>query len=557
MKLILLLLFSFSCSAAYAAEIIASSEINAVTVFPDRADISRTAQTDLPAGKHTVVFNDLPAGLMTDSLRVSGKGNAAFTIGSVETKQIFTAELARVEEKKIQDQIAALRDKRRFIEAQIKAADTGKVFLENLAKGGLPASRGLENGTTAISPDVWQNAWQTIRNGMNTLGKETIEKQILLRGIDNDISALQNSLRQISTGRKSYKQIRINVETDKPVKASVVLQYQIAGAFWNPLYEARLDSSDETVEIIQYGDIVQRTGEDWQNINLTLSTARPSVTMQPPVLSPIWLNLKSNPKVVYQQAVKSVAPAMLAATTNFAESGATAFDAAASTESVMTEEAAFSGAAAIGTEFSGVFAVKGLSNVPSDGAEYRFNIGKYSIPAEIRAESYPAADASAYLIATLVFNADLPLLPGKIALFRDGAFIGDSYLELLRPNEKLHLAFGQDEKIRVKHTVLGGEITEGGVIARETKKDILSKTSVQNLHRQPIKIAVYEQIPVSRNSDIAVKIIKDKTTPGYIVNPNDKVGLIKWESVYQPQEKKEINYGYSVSWPKDRTLTGM
>jgi len=54
-----------------------------------------------------------------------------------------------------------------------------------------------------------------------------------------------------------------------------------------------------------------------------------------------------------------------------------------------------------------------------------------------------------------------------------------------------------------------------------------------------------------------VKIIKDKTTPGYTVNPNDKVGLIKWESVYQPQEKKEINYGYSVSWPKERILTGL
>lgn len=561
MKKISLLIFSsFLCSPAFGADINVPSEIYAVTVFPDRADISRSAQTDLPAGKHTLVFNDLPAGLMTDSLRVSGKGNAAFTIGSVETKQIFTTDLAVAEEKKIQDKIAALRDERRFIEAQIKAADTGKAFLENMTRGGIPRAAGSEeNSAQALSPDVWKNAWQTIQNGMNTLGKETIEKQIRLRSVDNDVAALQNQLRRISTGRKSYKQVRANVETDKPVKASVVLQYQIAGAFWNPLYEARLDSAKETVNIIQYGDIVQKTGEDWNNVALTLSTARPSVTMQPPVLSPVWLNLKDNERIVYQKTMKAAGPALLGRATNFAAVDEVAFDAAAEAGSLMdeTEDAAFSGASAIGTEFSGVFAIKGLSNVPSDGSEYRFNIGNYSIPAEIRAESYPAADASAYLIATLVFNGDLPLLPGNIALFRDGAFIGNSYLDLLRPNEKLHLAFGQDEKIRIAYTSLGGETTEGGVIARETKKDVLSKTNVQNLHRRPIKIAVYEQIPVSRNSDIAVKIIKDKTTPDYIINPNDKVGLIKWESVYQPQEKKEINYGYSVSWPKERTLTGL
>ncbi len=558
-KISLLFLSSFLCSSAFGADINTASEIYAVTVFPDRADVSRSARTNLQPGKHTLIFDDLPAGLITDSLRVSGKGNAAFTIGSVETKQIFTTKLAVAEEKKIQNQIAALRDKRRFIEAQIKAADTGKAFLENLTRSEISPSGDKTGSAQTLSPDVWKNAWQTIQNGMNTLGKEAIEKQIQLRSADDDIHALQNQLRQISTGKKSYKQVRVNVETDKAVTAELVLQYQINGAFWKPLYEARLDSENKTVKIIQYGNIAQKTGEDWNNVLLTLSTARPAVTMQPPVLPPVWLNLKNNERHVYQKAVKSVAPAMLSRATNFAAAGSIMTDTAADENGITPEqeEAAFAEAAAVGTEFSGVFAIKGLSNVPSDGSDYRFNIGHYSIPAEIRAETYPAADSAAYLITTLVFDGDLPLLPGKIALFRDGAFIGNSRLDLLRPNEKLHLAFGQDEKIRINHTSLGGETSEGGVIARETKKDVLSKTSIQNLHRQPIKIAVYEQIPVSRNSDISVKVIKDKTTPGYIVDPNDKIGLIKWENVYQPQEMKEINYGYSVSWPKDRSLTEM
>ena len=562
-KILCLIAALLYATTAVAEEIEAVSEISDVTVFPDRADVLRSARLSVPAGKHTIVFNNLPAGLIMDSLRVAGKGSAGFTIGSVETKQIFTTELAVAEEKNIQDKIAALRDRRRFIEAQIKAADTGKAYLEGLTKNPVPPAEQTGRAVQPLSPAAWQEAWRTIQNGMNQLGQEVIEKQISLRSLDKEIAALNNQLRNISTGRKSYKHVRVNVESNKNVQARLTLQYQIMGASWNPLYEARLNSADQTVSIVQYGNISQRTGEDWTNVALTLSTARPSVTMQPPVLSPIWLNLRNKEPVVQYSKNQRAAPMMAKMATNFAATDdmdmmeLSAVGAGAANSPSIEEEAGFVQTTAVGTEFSGVFVIKGASNVPADGSEYRFNIGDYTNKAEIRAEIFPKADTSAYLIATLIFNGQLPLLPGHIALFRDGAFIGHSYMEMLRPNEKLHLAFGQDEKIRTTYTTLGGETTEGGVISRETKKDALSRTDVQNLHNQPLKIAVYEQIPVSRNSDVSVKIIKDKTTAGYVMEPNKKVGQVQWESVYQPKEKKEILFGYSIAWPKDRVLTGL
>lgn len=554
-KLPLIVLMSFLCPAAFGADVAVESKIDAVTVFPDRADVSRLATADLPAGRHTIVFDGLPAGLMTDSLRVSGKGNAAFVIGSVETKEIHTTAPAAAREKELRDKIAALRDKSRYLDAQIQAADTGKTFLQSLSR--MPAS-GSNDAKTVVSPEAWKNGWQVIQNGMDTLGREVIEKQIQARAVTDEISALNAQLRDIATGRKSYKQVRVNVETVKPVKARLALQYRISGASWNPLYEARLDSAKETVDIVQYGNISQHTGEDWNNVALTLSTARPFAATQPPALSPIWVDARAErpePPVVYQaKMTRSVADSRMMMMSNFAETDEMTAESAAVGDSF---DAGTIAASAVGTEFSGVFAIKGTANVPSDGARYRFNIGSYPSKAEIRAETYPAADSSAYLIATTVFNGELPLLSGDIALFRDGAFIGNSHLDMLRPNEKLHLAFGQDEKIRVTRTVLGGETSEAGVISRENRKESLSKTIVQNLHNRPLKIAVYEQLPVSRNSDVSVKIVKDKTTDGYVANPNDKVGLLKWESVWQPREKREIKYGYIVSWAKGKVLTGM
>ena len=557
-KTFLIMLASFACPAAFGADIAAESKIDAVTVFPDRADVTRSAAAELPAGRHTIVFDGLPAGLMTDSLRVSGKGDAAFVIGSVETKEIHTTAPAVAREKEIRDKIAALRDKSRYIDAQIAAAETGKTFLQSLSRA--PAAGSNDAKAAAVSPEAWQNAWRVIQNGMDSLGREVIDKQIQARAVTDEISALNARLREISTGRKSYKQVRVNVEAVKPVKARLALQYRIFGASWNPLYEARLDSARETVDIVQSGTISQHTGEDWNNVALTLSTARPFAATQPPVPSPIWVDArpKQPEPVAYGDTMtmaRSAAPSKkMMMMSNFAVDAGMEAETAAVGGSFDAETAS---ASAVGTEFSGVFAIKGTANVPSDGAQYRFNIGTYPSKAEIRAETYPAADASVYLIATTVFNGELPLLSGDIALFRDGAFIGNSHLDMLRPNEKLHLAFGQDEKIRVTHTVLGGETSEAGVITRENRKEALSKTAVQNLHNRPMKIAVYEQLPVSRNSDVSVKIVKDKTTDGYVANPNDRIGLLKWESVWQPREKREIEYGYAVSWSKDKILTGL
>lgn len=552
--------FLFLCAAAFpavAADVDAVSQISAVTVFPDRANVERTARFSLPSGKHTVVFDGLPSGLLTDSVRIAGRGKKKFTIGSVETKTIFQNDLAVAEERRLQDELTRLRDKRKYLEAEIRAADTGKAFLEGLSRAPI---RPAENAAVEKqSPDAWKKGWETLQSGMKTLGKEIVDKQIALRALDADISALQQKLNQSATGRKSYKQVRVNVESVAAGEAEMTLQYQVFGASWTPFYEARLDSEKQSVVLSQFGNISQRTGEDWKNVALTLSTAMPSVRMVPPVLSPRWLGLKKEmpTQAVSKRAVSRARMKNVAAMSNFAALDTLQESAVGGAFDANFEEAAVETAAVAATEFSGVFVVKGSSNVPADGAEYRFTIGDVSSKAEIRAETMPAHDPSAYLIATMTYDGELPMLPGAVSLYRDGAFIGMSSMEMLRPNEKLHLAFGQDEKIRVKYTSLGGEKKEGGVITKETKADTLERFEIQNLHDRPLKIAAYDVLPIARDGDITVAVLKDKTTKGYVEAPNNKVGTVMWESVYKPREKRTIDFGYSVSYPKDAVLIDM
>lgn len=525
--------------AANAADIAAPSVIAAATVFPTRADISRNAEISLPQGKHTIVFDGLPAALDTTSLRVSGKG--AFSIGSVEIKELFSKDFVVEQERELRGKITDLSDKRRFVESELKAAETGKTFLENMAKSNAVPQVSVNGKKDALSPDAWGKAWQSLQNGMKSLGRETIEKQIEIRKIDAELSALNKELRLLSDGAKSAKQIRVNVEASAPAAAKLTVQYQIANASWKPTYEARLNTRNKTVEIMQYGTISQHTGEEWRNIDLTFSTARPVIGTVPPELETRWLNL--------DEPVKKRGKML--------ERGAAVYRNDSSFADTMDEPSGTAEIAAAefsGSDFAGTFAVKGKANVPSDGSEHRFLVGGWSAKADIYAQTVPAVQPAAYVMASTQLNAPAPLLPGTMSLFRDGAFIGDSEMNFLRPNAKLHLSFGQDDKILVKHTIADFEEDNGGRISRNNKITIRTAAALQNLHKEPLKIAVYDFLPVARNSDIAVKITKDKTTAGYETDPDGKVGVIKWESVYQPQEQKTVDYGYTITYPKDREL---
>lgn len=525
--------------AANAAEIPTPSVITAATVFPTRADISRNAEVSLPQGKHTIVFDGLPAALDTKSLRISGTG--AFSIGSIEIKELFSKDFVVEQERKLRGKIADLSDKRRFVESELTAAETGKTFLENMAKSNAVPQVSVNGKKDALSPDAWGKAWQSLQNGMKSLGRETIEKQIEIRKIDAELSALNKELRLLSDGAKSAKQIRVNVEASAPAAAKLTVQYQIANASWKPTYEARLNTRNKTVEIMQYGTISQHTGEEWRNIDLTFSTARPVIGTVPPELETRWLNL--------DEPVKRRGKML--------ERGAAVYRNDSSFADTMDEPSGTAEIAAAefsGSDFAGTFAVKGKANVPSDGSEHRFLVGGWSAKADIYAQTVPAVQPAAYVMASTQLNAPAPLLPGTMSLFRDGAFIGDSEMNFLRPNAKLHLSFGQDDKILVKHTIADFEEDNGGRISRNNKITIRTAAAVQNLHKEPLKIAVYDFLPVARNSDIAVKITKDKTTAGYETDPDGKVGVIKWESVYQPQEQKTVDYGYTITYPKDREL---
>jgi hypothetical protein len=72
----LVVLAALAAIEAKAANIEATSAVDAVTVYPDGASVTRAINVDIPSGDNTVVLKDFPLTLDPSSLRVEGEADA-------------------------------------------------------------------------------------------------------------------------------------------------------------------------------------------------------------------------------------------------------------------------------------------------------------------------------------------------------------------------------------------------------------------------------------------------------------------------------------------------
>ncbi len=145
--LAILFLATTAVTPVTAATIQAQSRIDAVTVFPSGAEVTRAAEAQIMAGEHALVFDGLPGDLMPETIRVEGDALGAVEIGSVDTKLVYvSAADADQQRKSIIVQIEALQDERTVLDQTIADAEYQKALMQQLASGAFaPACKGWHN----------------------------------------------------------------------------------------------------------------------------------------------------------------------------------------------------------------------------------------------------------------------------------------------------------------------------------------------------------------------------------------------------------------------------
>jgi len=253
-----------------AADVDASSTVDAVTVYPDGASITRLITLDLPAGDNSAVLKDFPLTLDPASLRVEGEAGTKLTIGSIDAKAPRAAPPANLPE--LDRRIETLRDQRGDLQGAINAAAARRKFAERFAEAS-PAGIGDKGEARPIAE--WRTAFAAVAEEVAAADTAIRDAERKQRELDREIARLESEKAQKPSGKL---EVRIEVAAAAATRATLRVTYAVRNARWTQLYDARLDTGAKdrkpALELVRRAEITQNTGEDWSNVALSVSTVR-------------------------------------------------------------------------------------------------------------------------------------------------------------------------------------------------------------------------------------------------------------------------------------------
>jgi uncharacterized protein (TIGR02231 family) len=539
----LVVLTAFLAGRARAADLPASSAVDAVTVYPDGASVTRIVELDLPAGENAAVLKDFPLALDPSSLRVEGEAGAKLTIGAIDAKPPRAAPPANLPE--LDKRIEALKDERANLQGAIDAANARRKFAERFADTS-PAGIGEKGEARPIAE--WRAAFAAVGDEIASADAAIRDAQRKQREIDREIARLEQDRAQKPPNKL---EVRIELAAAAATKATLRVTYAVRNARWTPLYDARLETGARdrkpALELVRRAEIIQATGEDWSNVALSVSTVRTARSGSAPELSSLV--------VQYPQPPRPQASASGAVDTNRQLLRATPAPMAKMEEAVAGERFRVADEQQATADVSGfqvVFRIPGrVSLSPSEVAK-SLRVSSAAIAPDLSVRAAPVKDPTAFLEASFKQGEDAPLLPGRVSIYRDGVFVGRGLMAAAAKDETVRLGFGADDKIKIERNVLKRNEGSAGLIVTTSKTDERAfKTTVRNGHDFPIRIAIEDQLPVSENEEIQVEMLPS-TMPPTASNIRDRRGVLEWAFEAKAGEVRDINFAWRIRWPKDK-----
>ena len=533
-----------------------SSTISAVTVYTDRAVVTRTATVDLAGGTTELVFANLPEALNERSLQVSGKGTAQATILDVSAKQTYVDFTPNARVKELEDQLKGFQKQQRGLDDRNGVLQAQSTMLDRMeAALFAPPTKDVPrpdlNQFTSSLTYLSEQKTKIIAERA-TLDEQREELQTKATTVQNQLNELRGA------GGRGYKTVTVRVSAGQAGSLDVALSYTVPGASWSPSYDARVLSSEHAVALGYFGIVRQSTGEEWKDVALTLSTARPGLGGAAPVLT-VWNLDIFNPIARRQEemdamrekrnlgyAAKSVnAPAALAGAVNMQTLTSNAAD--------ELKDAEMASATIEAGATSATFKIATTASVPSDNSPQKVPITSTKLNANPEYLTVPKRLATAFLTTKVINTSDFPLLAGAMNVFLDGTFVATSSLRTVMSGEKFDLALGADEGISVKHKRVQKFTEDTGLTNSGKRVTYEYLITVQNNKKTAERVIVADQVPLSRNEKIVVKLLSPDAKD---VKPTDE-GTLKWSLDLKPGEKRELTVKFTVEFANDVTVAGL
>lgn len=528
---------------------IVPSQIVLVTVYSDKALVTRRGKVSITGVEQQLVIASLPVTLETESVRVTGSGTVGVRLLGVSSDRIYTSEPVAERVAQLTRQIQQIEAEKRHLQAQVDALLLQSNFIAGLReKTEEPFAQSLARKNLSLSETL---------DFLNFLGSQYSEYAIASgecktqqQELDKQLQVLGASLQKIQTPHpKESLSLIVATEVTGAGEFELEVSYVVNRASWTPLYDLRFSSSSDVVHLSYLAEVTQSTGEDWLGVSLTLSTAKPGLGTLPPKVEPWYIGTPRPPvefmtRMRQLTAIPSIAPASALAGEAYTQEQDEVVESSIKAETVVAE---------VSKEGSVVtFKLNSGGNIPSDGAPHKTTIFQDDYPSSFNYVAMPRLVSFAYLQAKVKNSANgATLLPGKANIFRDDIFVGTTQLENIAPGQEFKLNLGIDESLQIERDLVERQV-DRKLIGNQRRITYGYRLTITNLLNQETHLKLTEQLPVSRSEQIKVRLTRS--------NPQiqlGEMGILEWALTLSPQEKREVFYQFTVEHPPELTVMGL
>jgi len=296
----LLAALSAAPAAATATSTSAASRIDAVTVYRQSARVTRLARVELGGGPARVVLDGLPPELDDDSVRVEGRGSARARVFGVAVDRVTVGETVAGDARAAEAKLLALQDEDRALDDRARAAKARAAFVESL-RSTYSEERAKNLAVRGVSRREWAELAAFVQGELSAASVEQRKVEIARRELGRRVAQAKAELERVQAKRgQARKAIAVELEVERAGALELAVSYAVPSAGWEPVWDARLAPDSSTMELSFLGSVWQRTGEDWSEVRLAVSTAQPGRGLFVPKLEPIFLTRFEPPAVMRQ-----------------------------------------------------------------------------------------------------------------------------------------------------------------------------------------------------------------------------------------------------------------
>lgn len=509
------------------------STVTQVTVFNGQAQVTRMAKVNVEAGVYNIVFDKLSPYININSLEV--KSDAGFTLLSVSNRNN-----AQNKTEKPSD-IIELEDSLSNINAALADFKADKETIVH-QKDLMLANKNVGSSQVGVRSDELEDLMDLYKKKLDDFKTNWFRLSALEKKYNDYKRAVEMQLSEYNQGKLSLSnEIILTVKAENNIEqAPIVLTYLVGNVSWSPFYDIRVKDNKSKVQFYLKANINQATGEDWNNVQLKLTTANPSLGGIKPELYTNWLGFKTiYPK---SQSLKEVV---------ISKSPRLDYDADAA-EAIPSQESNYKRKYTSQNTTQNMFNTEFETNIPysipSDNQNHQVDLSNFGQEAIYGYAVVPKLNKDVFVTAQVLANDLINQISGEANVYYDGTFTGKTFISPTA-NDTLLLTLGKDKRIQVERTKLK-DFSSKSFFGSTKKEETTYEIKVKNTLKDKVVLTIEDQIPVSNNSEIEVKLLEYSGA-----TYDAATGKLTWKLELNGDESKTVKFSLEVKYPKDKQLT--